>query len=78
MTRTVIATVTAAMVLATASGYLWKCLIDAEGEDALRALQRPLPHYGGQSYVLFENGRAQQRGLWPLGRGALYRDLGKL
>ena len=32
MTRTVIATVTAAMVLATASGYLWKCLIDAEGE----------------------------------------------
>lgn len=41
----------------------------------LDSLLRPLPHYGGQSYVLFTAGRALARGIWPLGRGALYRDL---
>ena len=42
---------------------------------ALQSLLRPLPHYGGQSYVLFDGGRAVERGIWPLTRGALYRDL---
>jgi hypothetical protein len=41
----------------------------------LRSLLRPLPHYGGQSYVLFAAGRALSRGLWPLDRGSLYHDL---
>ena len=50
-------------------------VVTAANTDALRALLRPLPHYGGQSYVLFEAGRAQSRGLWPLSRGALYREL---
>ena len=50
-------------------------VVMAENAAELRALLRPLPHYGGQSYVLFTAGRAVSRGLWPLGRGSLYRDL---
>jgi aminopeptidase N len=50
-------------------------VVTAENALELRSLLRPLPHYGGQSYVLFAAGRALNRGLWPLGRGSLYRDL---
>jgi aminopeptidase N len=50
-------------------------VISAASTAQLQALLRPLPHYGGQSYVLFDEGRAQNRGMWPLSRGALYRDL---
>jgi aminopeptidase N len=50
-------------------------VVSAESAVQLQALLRPLPHYGGQSYVLFDEGRAHSRGLWPLSRGALYRDL---
>ena len=32
---------------------------------ALRALARPLPHYGGQSWLVFDGGRVIARGLWP-------------
>jgi hypothetical protein len=31
---------------------------------ALAALARPLPHYGRQSYVVFEGARALDRGVW--------------
>jgi hypothetical protein len=36
------------------------------GEDAaaLRALLRPLPHYGAQSWLVFEGSRAVGRGVW--------------
>ena len=50
-------------------------VVSATSTAELQAILRPLPHYGGQSYVLFDNGRALSRGLWPLSRGALYRDL---
>jgi hypothetical protein len=50
-------------------------VVSAQSTAQLQALLRPLPHYGGQSYVLFDDGRAQSRGIWPLPRGALYRDL---
>jgi aminopeptidase N len=50
-------------------------VVTAENTLELRSLLRPLPHYGGQSYVLFAAGRAVGRGLWPIGRGSLYRDL---
>jgi len=50
-------------------------VVSAESTAQLQALLRPLPHYGGQSYVLFDGGRAQSRGLWPLSRSVLYRDL---
>ena len=50
-------------------------VVSAASADALESLLRPLPHYGGQSYVLFEAGRATSRGIWPITRGALFRDL---
>jgi hypothetical protein len=51
-------------------------VISADDATELQALLRPLPHYGGQSYILFADGRALERGIWPISRGALYRDLG--
>ncbi|MDH3218082.1 MAG: M1 family aminopeptidase [Gammaproteobacteria bacterium] len=50
-------------------------VVSADNAAGLRALLRPLPHYGGQSYVLFDGGRAQSRGIWPVARGALFRHL---
>ena len=50
-------------------------VVSASRADELESLLRPLPHYGGQSYVLFEAGRATSRGIWPITRGALFRDL---
>lgn len=35
----------------------------AEPAD-LRALQRPLPHYGSQSWLVFDGARARARGVW--------------
>ena len=43
-------------------------VISADDAAALQTLLRPLPHYGGQSYVLFEGGRAASRGIWPVTR----------
>jgi hypothetical protein len=40
-------------------------VISAESADALKALLRPLPHYGRQSYLIFEGARAIERGIWP-------------
>jgi aminopeptidase N len=40
-------------------------VVSAESTDALRALLRPLPHYGRQSYLIFEGPRTVDRGVWP-------------
>ena len=40
-------------------------VVSAGDADALRALSRPLPHYGGQSWLVFEGARALERGIWP-------------
>jgi hypothetical protein len=50
-------------------------VVTADNAAELASLLRPLPHYGGQSYVLFAAGRAVSRGIWPLTRGSLYLDL---
>lgn len=51
-------------------------IISADDAAALQSLQRPLPHYGGQSYILFAAaGRAVDKGIWPIERGPLYVDL---
>ncbi len=50
-------------------------IVVARDAAALAALVRPLPHYGGQSYVYFDAGRARDRGLWPVARGPLFREL---
>ncbi len=40
-------------------------VVSARDDDALTALERPLPHYGRQSYVVFESSKATERGTWP-------------
>jgi len=37
----------------------------ARDAESLRALLRPLPHYGAQSWLVFEDARAVERGVWP-------------
>jgi aminopeptidase N len=40
-------------------------VVSARDSAALLALRRPLPHYGAQSYLVFEGARAAARGVWP-------------
>jgi aminopeptidase N len=40
-------------------------VVSVRDAAALLALQRPLPHYGAQSYLVFEGARAVARGVWP-------------
>ena len=40
-------------------------VISAQDATALNALQRGLPHYGGQSWLVFEQGRVIDKGIWP-------------
>jgi hypothetical protein len=39
--------------------------IAARDGEALRALQRPLPHYGRQSWLVFDGPRVMDKGIWP-------------
>jgi hypothetical protein len=34
---------------------------------ALKALERPLPHYGKQSWLVFDGAHAREKGVWPPG-----------
>ena len=40
-------------------------VIMAQDAAALSALQRPLPHYGRQSWLVFEAAKAIDKGVWP-------------
>ena len=40
-------------------------VISARDADALKALARPLPHYGSQSYLAFDGAQVIARGVWP-------------
>jgi hypothetical protein len=40
-------------------------VISVRDAEALRALARPLPHYGAQSFLAFQGARAIERGVWP-------------
>ncbi|MBF0305406.1 MAG: hypothetical protein HQL41_07140, partial [Alphaproteobacteria bacterium] len=44
--------------------------VQADDAAALGALIRPLPHYGGQGWLVFEGAKAADRGQWPAGGGA--------
>ncbi len=46
-------------------------VVAADGADALRAIARPLPHYGGESFVVFRGAEAVEHGLWPPGPNPL-------
>ena len=40
-------------------------IVSAKDTTSLKALIRPLPHYGRQSYVVFDGAKAIERGTWP-------------
>ena len=40
-------------------------VVSATDAAALRALLRPLPHYGAQSWLVFDASRVLARGVWP-------------
>ena len=40
-------------------------VVSAQDADAMSALQRPLPHYGKQSWLCFDGPRAVDKGVWP-------------
>jgi len=40
-------------------------LVSVRDAQSLGALARPLPHYGQQSWLVFEGTRAIERGVWP-------------
>ncbi len=40
-------------------------LVAVGDAEALRSALRPLPHYGRQSWLVIEAGRALERGIWP-------------
>jgi aminopeptidase N len=50
----------------TVPGIPALAVISANDAEALRALLRPLPHYGSQSWLVFDGGRAIERGIWPM------------
>jgi len=50
-------------------------VVAADDGQALEALLRPLPHYGGKSYLVFEGRRAVETGIWPVRDSPLSRRL---
>ena len=47
-------------------------IVVADDAGALRAIVRPLPHYGGQCFVVFRGSEALAKGLWPPGPSPLW------
>jgi len=52
-------------------------VVAADDIAALEALLRPLPHYGGKSYLVFEGRRAVDIGTWPVAQSPLSRSLAR-
>ncbi len=50
-------------------------VVAADDVAALEALLRPLPHYGGKSYLVFEGRRAVDTGVWPVSDSPLSRRI---
>ncbi|MEW6512580.1 MAG: M1 family aminopeptidase [Pseudomonadota bacterium] len=46
-------------------------VISVRDANALAALQRGLPHYGKQSWLVFDGARAAEKGIWPPQSGKL-------
>ena len=65
-----------------ASAYVWTiehrpadarplAVISVRDLPALDALQRPMPHYGAQSWLAFQDDKAIARGVWPVATPAV-------
>ncbi|HEY0835566.1 MAG TPA: hypothetical protein VGE72_16810, partial [Azospirillum sp.] len=50
-------------------------VVVAADPPSLQALLRPLPHYGRQSWLVFDGARAVDRGVWPPADSPLRRRL---
>ncbi|QOJ23606.1 MAG: M1 family peptidase [Gammaproteobacteria bacterium] len=50
----------------TRSGDASLAIVSAQDAASLEALIRPLPHYGRQSYLVFEGRQAIEKGIWPV------------
>lgn len=50
-------------------------VVAADDVQALEALLRPLPHYGGKSYLVFDGRRAVDTGTWPVVQSPLSHRL---
>ncbi|PWC86572.1 peptidase M1 [Azospirillum sp. TSH100] len=48
-------------------------VVSGADAEALTALVRPLPHYGRQSWLVFDGAKAADRGVWPVGDSPLRR-----
>ena len=48
----------------------------ADSPDLLGTLQRSLPHYGRQSWLLFQEGRVTEQGAWPVPAQSLQFNAG--
>ncbi len=49
-------------------------VVSALDAASLAALSRPLPHYGRQSYIIFDGAKAISRGAWPTSSQAVKLD----
>ncbi|WP_247871521.1 MULTISPECIES: M1 family aminopeptidase [unclassified Azospirillum] len=52
-------------------------VVSGADAEALKALLRPLPHYGRQSWLVFEGAKVTDRGVWAVGDSPLRRVVGK-
>lgn len=52
-------------------------VVSGADAEALRALVRPLPHYGRQSWLVFDGAKAMDRGVWAVGDSPLRRVVGR-
>lgn len=50
-------------------------VVAAVDQAALKALSRPLPHYGRESFLVFDGAKVLRKGLWPAGDNPLRRPL---
>ncbi|MGE5525607.1 MAG: M1 family metallopeptidase [Rhodospirillaceae bacterium] len=71
-----------AVLSAAATAYVWTvphmphgaapvAVISARDAAALEALMRPIPHYGAQSYLAFDEARLVTRGVWAVATPAV-------
>ncbi|EWY39965.1 peptidase M1 [Skermanella stibiiresistens SB22] len=66
---------TARVWTASAEGGAPVLVVAADDRASLEALLRPLPHYGRQSYLVFQGREAVDRGVWPPGASPLRRTV---
>lgn len=47
-------------------------VVEGDDAEALRLIAGPLPHYGSQSFIVFDGRRAVERGVWPVAGSSMH------